>query len=142
MSYSFAIIGCGRIAQKHAAIAAKRGVVRAVCDTDLQKARDLANPYEAAVYTEAATLFQNEKIDIACICTPNGLHDEHAILALRKGAHVLCEKPLTITVERGQAMIQAARSAGKRLFVVKQNRFNPPVQLLKKLVQELSLIHI
>lgn len=136
MSYSFAIIGCGRIAQKHAAIAAQRGVVKAVCDLDLQKATDLAKLYGAAAYAEANTLFEKEKVDIACICTPNGLHDEHAILALHKGAHVLCEKPLTLSQERGQAMIRAARSAGKKLFVVKQNRFNPPVQLLKKMVQE------
>jgi len=74
--------------------------------------------------------------DVVVICTPNGLHAEQTINALHAGCHVLCEKPMAIRAEDARAMIDAAKEAGRMLFVVKQNRYNPPVAALKQLIDE------
>ena len=71
-------------------------------------------------------------VDIISVCTPNGLHAIHSIMALRAGKHVLCEKPMALSVKDCERMIKEAEDANKRLFIVKQNRFNPPIIALKK----------
>lgn len=143
MSYCFAIIGCGRIAQRHARHIADRARLQAVCDIIPQKAETLAAPYAANVYDSAEAMLATEKPDVVSICTPNGLHAPHALLALEAGCHVLCEKPMCISTASGREMIAAANKAGKKLFVVKQNRYNPPVQVVKQLLSEgkLGSIH-
>lgn len=135
MNHSFAIIGCGRIAGRHAEQMARHGNVVAVCDIVPQKADELAAIYHAKAYYTIEDLLAAEKaVSVVSICTPNGLHAPHSILALQAGHHVLCEKPLCIDVEDGKKMIAAAEEAGKKLFVVKQNRYNPPVIFLKELI--------
>jgi UDP-N-acetyl-2-amino-2-deoxyglucuronate dehydrogenase len=135
MSVSFAIIGCGRIAKRHAEQIAKVGKLVAVCDVVVEKANELGNIYHANVYDSIEKLLENEpNISVIAICTPNGLHAEHAILALQANKHVLCEKPLCIKVTDGIKMIDAAKATNKKLFVVKQNRYNPPIALLKELI--------
>lgn len=74
--------------------------------------------------------------DVIVICTPNGLHAEHTIAALNGGFHVLCEKPMAITTRDCKEMIQAAEQFDKRLFIVKQNRFNPPVVAVKQAIDK------
>jgi len=127
----FAIIGCGRIAKRHAEHAAKYGVIKAVCDTNLKNANELAQITDAKIYSAIDELLANEIIDVVSICTPNGLHAEHTIKSLRAGCHVLCEKPMAISVYDCGEMIKEAEKANRRLFVVKQNRFNPPVVAVK-----------
>jgi UDP-N-acetyl-2-amino-2-deoxyglucuronate dehydrogenase len=143
MSYRFAIIGCGHIGRRHAAQIAAHGVLAAVCDTELSRAKELAGKYTANPYSSVNELFSAEKPDVVSVCTPNGLHAEHAIRALEAGCHVLCEKPMSISRESGLRMIAAAETAGKKLFVVKQNRYNPPVEAIKKLLEagKLGTIH-
>jgi len=133
----FAIIGCGRIAQRHAAHIISRGVLEAVCDNKIDKAHALAAAHSARAYDTIEELLQKEKgIDVVVICTPNGLHAEHSIKALNAGCHVLCEKPMAITTQSARAMIAAAEKNNRHLFIVKQNRFNPPVQAIRQLLQE------
>lgn len=139
MSYRFAIIGCGRIAQRHAAHIASRGKLQAVCDIIPEKAQALAEKYGATPYFSLETLLANETLDVVCICTPNGLHAIHSIQALDAGFTVLCEKPMCLSLESGREMITAANKAGKRLFVVKQNRYNPPVVAVKALLDQQKL---
>ncbi len=74
--------------------------------------------------------------DLVAICSPNGLHAEHSIAALRAGKHVLCEKPMGISVYECGEMIKAAEHSNRRLFVVKQNRFNPPVAAVKQALEK------
>jgi predicted dehydrogenase len=81
-------------------------------------------------------LLKEPGIDIIAICTPNGLHAEHAILGLKANKHVLCEKPLAIRSEDARRMIAIANRSEKKLFVVKQNRYNPPVEAVKNLLKE------
>ncbi len=137
MNNTFAIIGCGRIAQRHAEQMEKHGKLVAVCDIIPEKADELAAIYTAKAYYSISELLKHEtEVDIISICTPNGLHASHTIKALQAGHDVLCEKPLCIQVNEGNKMIEAAAEAGKKLFVVKQNRYNPPVVFLKKLIAE------
>lgn len=136
-SLSFAIVGCGRIAQRHAEHINNSGLLKAVCDIDLARAQSLAKKYGAAAYASIEDMLQQEKnIDVVSVCSPNGLHAEHSIKALRAGFHVLCEKPMALTVQDCGEMINAAERSNKRLFIVKQNRFNPPVAAVKKIIEE------
>jgi len=133
----FALVGCGRIAQRHAEHIARNGKLAAVCDIIKEKADMLAAACGATAYYNIDDLLQEEtNLDIVAVCTPNGLHAAHSIKILQAGKHVLCEKPMALTVTDCQAMINASEKAGKSLFVVKQNRFNPPVQAVKKLLDE------
>jgi UDP-N-acetyl-2-amino-2-deoxyglucuronate dehydrogenase len=131
----FAIVGCGRIAQRHAEHIAKRGQLVAVCDVVEDKAQQLATMYAANAYTSYADMLANEpSIEVIAICSPNGLHAQHAIDGLKAGFHVLCEKPMGLSVKECGEMIQAAERANKRLFAIKQNRYNPPVAAVKDII--------
>jgi UDP-N-acetyl-2-amino-2-deoxyglucuronate dehydrogenase len=131
----FAIVGCGRIAQRHAEHISKRGQLIAVCDIIQENADQLAATYGARAYTNYADMLSNERgIDVLAVCSPNGLHAQHAIEALKAGYHVLCEKPMGLTVKECGEMIQTAERSNKRLFAIKQNRYNPPVAAVKELI--------
>ncbi len=137
MKIKFALIGCGRIAERHAEHIKNYGQLVAVCDVVKEKSAFFANRYSVTGYTAIDELLQNEKtIDVVVICTPNGLHALHAIKALRAGFHVLCEKPMAITVLQCKEMMAAAEQANRILFAVKQNRFNPPVVAVKDAIEK------
>jgi len=137
IKFKFAIIGCGRIAQRHAEHIQKKGSLVAVCDIAEKKAIELAGKYQAKSYRLAADMLHaHPEIDVVSVCSPNGLHAEHTIAALKSGFHVLCEKPMALSVQDCGEMINAAERANKRLFIVKQNRFNPPVAAVKKILEE------
>ncbi len=134
---NFAIIGCGRIAQRHAEHINNFGKLIAVCDIIKEKANSLAEKYNANAYESLVELLANENsVDVISICSPNGLHAEHSIKSLKAGFHVLCEKPMAINIEDCGEMIKAAEASNKRLFAIKQNRFNPPVAAVKKVLDE------
>jgi UDP-N-acetyl-2-amino-2-deoxyglucuronate dehydrogenase len=133
----FAIIGCGRIAERHAEQINRLASLSAVCDKIPSRANQLGNKYGSKVYTDFDNLLSDETdLDVIAICTPNGLHAEQAIKAFRRGFHILCEKPMAINVYDCGEMIKEAEKANKRLFIVKQNRYNPPVQAIKKALDE------
>jgi len=136
---TFGIVGCGRIAQRHAEHINRLGRLVAVCDIVPEKAKELAKKYRAQAVFKIEDLLKIPGIDVISVCTPNGLHAEHSIEALKTGHHVLCEKPMAIKVEDCQLMIASAKKAKKDLFIVKQNRFNPPVVALKKILDENQL---
>ncbi len=137
MKLSFAIIGCGRIAKRHAEQISKVGRLAAVCDIVYENAFELAEQYGANLYLTIEELLENEPgIDIVTVCTPNGLHAHHSILSMKAKKHVLCEKPLAIDYEDAKQMLRVAQQTDRQLYVVKQNRYNPPVIALKKLLTE------
>lgn len=132
---NFAIIGCGRIGNRHAEHINNYGTLKAVCDIDEVKASDLGREFGASIYTSLDELLKNEsEVDVVSICTPNGLHADQTIAAFRAGFHVICEKPMAINVHDCGKMIQEAERANKRLFVVKQNRYNPPIEAVRELI--------
>lgn len=141
MSLNFGIIGCGRIAKRHAEQIKKISEINliAVCDIQPDKADDLGDEYSAKIYYSVDALLKNEDLDIVSICSPNGLHAKHSIQCLDAGLNVLCEKPMAISTHDCGEMIKAAEKANKRLFVIKQNRFNPPVVAVKQLLENNKL---
>ena len=140
MLKKMALVGCGRIGQRHAEQISKLAHLAAVCDIRPERADKLASEYAAIAHYSLEDLLKNaDEIELIAICTPNGLHARHAIQALESGINVLCEKPLCIHSEDGKRMVAAAAKANKKLFVVKQNRYNPPVVFLKQLISENKL---
>jgi UDP-N-acetyl-2-amino-2-deoxyglucuronate dehydrogenase len=132
----FAIVGCGRIAQRHAEHISKRGQLVAVCDVVEDKAQQLATTYGAKAYTSYPDMLAHEpSIDVIAVCSPNGLHAQHAIDGLKAGFHVLCEKPMGLSVKECGEMMQTAERSNKRLFAIKQNRYNPPVAAVKEIIE-------
>lgn len=131
----YALIGCGRIGERHAEQAGLKGQLIAVCDILPERADKLAVIYNTKAYYALEDLLASKIIaDVVVVCTPNGLHAEHSIKALNAGYHVLCEKPMAIRLADCVKMIKAAESASKHLVAVKQNRYNPPVVALKQAI--------
>lgn len=136
----FALIGCGNIAAEHLAQINRVGVLSAVVDIDVAKAKRMADLYQAPFFDSAANLFAAHlPIDVVVIATPNGLHATQAIEAMQAGYHVLVEKPMALTVDAAEAMHSVSLATGKQVFLVMQNRFNPPVQMLYDLLQKQTL---
>ena len=137
MALSFGIVGCGRIASTHAKNMASRGKILAVCDIVEEKANALAYEYKAKAYYDFNLMLKSEaSMEVISICTPNGLHASHSIAALNNRFHVICEKPMALGVQDCQDMIKASQIAERQLFIVKQNRYNPPVAAIKKLLED------
>ncbi|MCK6602369.1 MAG: Gfo/Idh/MocA family oxidoreductase [Bacteroidetes bacterium] len=138
-SISVALVGCGRISEKHfeALLNLKQDyTITSVCDTvqeNLEKAVQLTG---AKGYLNYETLLENEHPDLVVLCTPSGLHARQGVLAARKGFHVLSEKPMATKLKDADELIKACDQAGVRLFVVKQNRLNSTIQLLKKAIDK------
>lgn len=140
MSVSFAIIGCGRIAKRHAEQILKVGILVAVCDIVEDRANEMAANFGTKAYYNIDDLLASEKeISIVSICTPNGVHAKQTIQCLQSNTNVLCEKPLCINVEDGKRMIAVAEKVGRKLFVVKSARYNPLVIALKRMIEENTL---
>lgn len=128
---NFALLGCGRIAKRHAELLGKGQIagarLAAVCDSNASRAQAFSSTYGVPAYVSLDELLADRSIDAVSVLTPSGLHAEHAIAVARSGRHIVVEKPMALTLEDADRMIAAAESARVRLFVVKQNRFNVPV---------------
>jgi UDP-N-acetyl-2-amino-2-deoxyglucuronate dehydrogenase len=137
----FAIIGCGVIAPTHARSIEELTDARlvAVCDLIEEKACALAQKYPAEVYTDFRKMLEREDIDVVCVLTPSGTHAAIGIEAARAGKHVLVEKPMDVTLAQADALIEACRSAGVKLGVISQHRFDPPVMALKNAIDSNQL---
>ena len=135
-----AVIGTGRIGKRHIKHINNLAHLQAICDIKKDVADNVSSENNCPGYYSIDDLLEQEKeLDLVSICTPNGLHAEHTIKALNAGNHVLCEKPMATKTYDCERMITAAEQANKRLFVVKQNRFNPPIQAVKKAIDERRL---
>lgn len=132
----FGLIGCGRISPRHIQSLAQipAGSLLAVADLIEARAQRAAHETGARPYTDYRRLLDRSDIDVVTICTPSGLHAGMAIEALQAGKHVLVEKPMALNLADADAMIAAAAQAGRRLGVVLQNRYNPPMQDLRRAV--------
>jgi UDP-N-acetyl-2-amino-2-deoxyglucuronate dehydrogenase len=134
----FALLGCGRIAQNHMAALAQhseRAEWVAVCDTNPTALASAVLTTGAKPYASLDAMLKECNADIVVICTPSGLHPEQCIKVAELGRHVMTEKPMATRWQDGLRMVKACDDAGVKLFVVKQNRRNPTLQLLKKAVE-------
>jgi len=135
---AFALVGCGRIAKKHSDLLGNNQIkgakLGAVCDVVKQRARELGKKFKVPYYTDMDEMMQKEgdKINAVSVLTPSGLHAKNVIALAKYKKHILVEKPMALTLDSADAMIEACDENRIKLFVVKQNRFNVPVQKLKK----------
>lgn len=144
---NFAIIGCGRISYKHVQALInnyEKANLVAVCDLREEKAIERKNQYinslnadaTVNVYTDYNKMLNNEDIDAVVIATESGYHAEHAKACLLMNKHVLIEKPFTLSLEDADELIQLAKERDKKICVSHQNRFNPPIQKLRRAIEE------
>jgi len=134
----FGIAGCGRIAGAHVEeiLASPRAELVAVCDIDPAALDRFTRRHGVEGHRDYAELLARKDVDVVVICTPGGLHAGMGIMAARAGKHVLVEKPLALTMEDADMLIDTCEREGVILSVVLQNRFKPPFQLLKTAVAE------
>ena len=132
---NFGIIGCGKIGNRHINFLKNMDGIRilAVSDTIEERAKlaALSCNHLPRVFTNYEELLKISDIDIVNICSPTGLHSQMSIDALDSGKHVLCEKPMCLNVEEADKIIATIKNTNKKFFVVKQNRFNLPIRILK-----------
>jgi UDP-N-acetyl-2-amino-2-deoxyglucuronate dehydrogenase len=134
-----AMVGCGRISKNHFASIgthAKSIELVAVCDSSSERLEQVASNYGVPGYKTLTELLADIEADVVVLATPSGLHARQAIEAAQAGCHVVTEKPMATRWEDGRRMVEVFDRAGLRLFVVKQNRKNPTLQLLKKAVEK------
>ena len=130
-----AVVGCGRIAANHfKAIEAHKEHLQlaAVCDNNHAALEAAQNQYQVTGYSSLQELLQMADVDLVILCTPSGLHPSQAIMAARAGRHVMTEKPMATRWSDGLNMVRACDEAGVHLLVVKQNRRNATLQLVKQ----------
>jgi UDP-N-acetyl-2-amino-2-deoxyglucuronate dehydrogenase len=135
----FALVGCGRIAANHFEALRQhqdRAQLVGVCDIDPRALDRAVGATGTAAYTNLETMLRECAADAFVVTTPSGLHPEQAIRIAQAGRHVVTEKPMATRWEDGKRMVAAADAAGVRLFVVKQNRRNATLQLLKRAVDK------
>ncbi len=132
----FGVIGCGKIGSKHGTIINELEDCEliAVCDIIKERADFLSSKFNAKSYSDYTQLIICEDCDIVCICTPSGLHAEMTIEAAKNKKHILCEKPMSLNIKDAKKMIKACEENNIKLFIVKQNRFNQPVEFLKQVL--------
>lgn len=134
--FRIALVGCGRISANHFdAIAKVDGLqLVAVCDTVEERARAAGEAIDVPWFTSLEDMVAGVDCEVVAIATPSGLHPQQGVLAARAGKHVITEKPMAISLAGADELVRACDEAGVHLFVVKQNRLNPPVQLLKRAI--------
>lgn len=133
------LVGCGRISEKHfEAIRQHQKNIElvAVCDNDTNRLEEATKKYGVTGYLRLDDLLEKSSADLVVLATPSGLHAEETIRIARASKHVMTEKPMATRWKDGLRMVQACDDAGVRLFVVKQNRHNPTLRLLKRAIEK------
>lgn len=134
----FALVGCGRISKKHADLLSgpeiADGRLVGVCDTDIARAEEKGTKYGVPFYDDMHKMMSQigHEIDVICILTPSGYHAQNVIELAPYGKHLVVEKPMALTIADADKMIEACDASGVKLFIVKQNRYNLPVQQLRE----------
>lgn len=136
--YQICLVGCGRISGKHFdAIENSTALELAgVCDLVPSRAKAASEKYGVPAFETLEEMLKGVESDLVAITTPSGLHPAHGILAAQAGRHVVCEKPMAISLESADALLEACEVGRVQLFVVKQNRLNPTIRLLKSAVSK------
>lgn len=134
---NIALVGCGRISHNHFQSIEQHKdnlTLTAVCDTDANALARASECYGVPGYLSLSDMLQNCEADIVTLCTPSGLHPSQAEAVALSGRHVLTEKPMATSWNDAVRMVKVCRDVGVRLFVVKQNRLNATLQLLKQAI--------
>ncbi len=138
MKYKISLVGCGRISKNHfdAINQTEELELTAVCDLDEKVAKKAGEENKVPCFTDLKQMLKEAKSDILSICTPSGMHTEHGIIAAENGIHVLTEKPMATRLADADELIRACDTNRVHLLVVKQNRLNTTMQLLKTAIDK------
>jgi len=138
---NFAVLGTGNIGIRHAEVLANSEEVNliAICDANKEKADEIASKHNIKAYYDYEDMLKDDNINIVSICTPSGMHKEHTIQAAQAKKNVVCEKPMALTAEDCDEMIETCHKNNVKLFVVKQNRYNEPILRLKEAIDQNKL---
>ena len=134
----FGIIGCGDIARSHAEAIrrAKNAELKAVYDILPEKAQTFGQTHNVLAYSDMEAFLTRKDVQVVSVCTPSKYHYDATVAVARAGKHVLTEKPIATEVAPAEEMIRVCREEGVKLGVIFQNRFDPPVQKVKQLLEE------
>lgn len=134
----FALIGCGRVAGKHIEAISKlpQAELVAICDINETIRNEKSEQLKVPVYADYHSMLENEKIDIVNVLTDSGSHADIVIDVAKYKKHIVVEKPMALTLEDADAMIRECDRFNVKLFVVKQNRYNLPVQKLREAIEQ------
>jgi UDP-N-acetyl-2-amino-2-deoxyglucuronate dehydrogenase len=137
---NFALVGCGRIAKRHSELLGlghiKGAKLVAVCDLIEDKAKKIGEQFFVPYYYDMHQMMKNEMVDVVVVLTESGNHAKNVVELAQYGKHIVVEKPMALTLDNADAMIQACDKVGSKLFVVKQNRFNVPVVKLREALEQ------
>jgi UDP-N-acetyl-2-amino-2-deoxyglucuronate dehydrogenase len=136
--FKFAVIGQGHIGKRHAEMIRRNEDSELVAVCDILPPEKLGlNGFSEKFYPSISTLLEaHPEVEILNICTPNGLHAEHSLLALEAGKHIVCEKPMALHRQDCESILFKALQIHKQVFCVMQNRFSPPSVWLKEIVEK------
>ncbi|MFM7619330.1 MAG: Gfo/Idh/MocA family protein [Bacteroidota bacterium] len=132
----FGVIGCGHIGKRHAEMVIRQEGAELVAMCDVRSQEECAVSYEVPFYHDPVLMMKEENLDVICVCTPNGLHAEHSLLALRNGKHVVVEKPMALSKADCEEIVFESLKANKQVFCVMQNRYSPPSEWIKSILEE------
>jgi UDP-N-acetyl-2-amino-2-deoxyglucuronate dehydrogenase len=139
MKIKIALVGCGRISVNHlAALADLSDCYRltAVCDIHEERLAAAEKATGVTAFISLPEMLKHADADVLSICTPSGLHPAHGIEAAKAGLHVITEKPMAVRWDEGLSLVRICEELNRKLFVVKQNRFNSTLQALKTAVDK------
>jgi len=145
-----AIVGCGRISKNHFGSIEQHDSdfeLVSICDNNASVLSEHKEQYKVKGYLKLEDMLKTENLDVISICTPSGVHPDQVVMAAKHGVHVMTEKPMATRWNDGVRMVKACDEAGVRLLVVKQNRRNTTLQLLKRAVEErrfgkINMVHL
>lgn len=136
---NFALVGCGRISKRHSELLGFGKIEGArlagVCDVIEEKAKIIGEQFKVPYFSDMHEMANNLKIDAFVVLTESGNHADHVVELASYGKHIIVEKPMALTLDDADRMIEVCDSAGIKLFVVKQNRFNVPVIKLREALE-------
>lgn len=140
MTIKFSLLGCGRIAKRHSDLLGQKQIpgaeLVAVCDHVVERAHAIGERYNVPYFSDMHEMMKSVSCDVVVVLTESGAHAGHVVELAPYGKHVVVEKPMALTLDDADAMIRACDDAGVKLFVVKQNRFNVPVQKLREALEK------
>ena len=132
----FAVIGAGHIGKRHAEMIRRNEEAELIALCDIRPSEELGNMPETKLYSSASEMLTTHTdVDVVCVCTPNGLHAEHTLLALEHKKHVVIEKPMALSVADCEKIIFKALQVSRQVFCVMQNRYSPPSVWIKEMVE-------
>lgn len=140
----FAVVGCGHIGKRHAAMVSNNAYCELVALCDTRSMEETAtNSFNIPYFTDLCTMLNSgPQFDVLCIATPNGLHETHAIAALKAGKHVVVEKPMALSKAGCEKIIYESLHQHRQVFCVMQNRYSPPSAWLKDIISQSILGNI